>query len=112
MVDKFREIATEKAFTTKDYRRILGLPNQPLQGSIAARKLDVGFVQTSEIADKQTHWSHILVMGKLKRNSKMDTASSTCLDLGRYVRGLRCPGNSSVCPGFYSMWTYHATLGI
>ena len=86
MVDKFREIATEKAFTTKDYRRILGWPNQPLQGSIAARKLDVGFVQTSEIADKQTHWSHILVMGELKRNSKMDTASSTCLDLGRYVR--------------------------
>ena len=86
MVDKFREIATEKAFTTKDYRRILGWPNQPLQGSIAARKLDVGFVQTSEIADKQTHRSHILVMGELKRNSKMDTASSTCLDLGRYVR--------------------------
>lgn len=37
MVDKFRGIATEEAFTTKDSRRILGWPNQPLQGSTAAR---------------------------------------------------------------------------
>ena len=86
MIDKLRGIATEEALTTKNCRRVLGWPHQPLQGSTAARKLDVGFVQPPEMADKQIHWSHILIMGELKRSSKMDTTSSTWLDLGRYAR--------------------------
>ncbi|PKY05935.1 hypothetical protein P168DRAFT_250930 [Aspergillus campestris IBT 28561] len=86
MVDKINGIATEEAFTTNDCRSILGWPHQPLQGSIAARKLDVGFVRSSQMTGDQTHWSHILVMGELKRSPKMDTTSSTWLDLGRYAR--------------------------
>lgn len=86
MVDKINEVAIEEALTTKDCRSILGWPHQPLQGSTAARKLDVGFARAPQMTGNQTHWSQILVMGVLKRSPKMDTTSSTLLDLGRYAR--------------------------
>ncbi|KAE8397967.1 hypothetical protein BDV37DRAFT_276489 [Aspergillus pseudonomiae] len=85
-VERFYEIATENVFAPKNHRKVLGWPHQPLQGSTAARKLDIGFIPSLESADKSTLWSHILVIGELKRNPKMDTASSAWRDLGRYAR--------------------------
>ncbi|KAE8155744.1 hypothetical protein BDV40DRAFT_294090 [Aspergillus tamarii] len=85
-VERFHEIATEDVFALKNHRKVLGWPHQPLQRSTAARKLDIGFIPSLESADKSTLWSHMLVIGELKRNPKMDTASSTWRDLGRYAR--------------------------
>ncbi|ORX97137.1 hypothetical protein BCR34DRAFT_677209 [Clohesyomyces aquaticus] len=54
-------------------RRPLAQPHQPVQGSTADRKLDVGF-------------SQILIPGELKSNLSADKASKAWLDLGQYAR--------------------------
>ncbi|KAH7228914.1 hypothetical protein BKA60DRAFT_674115 [Fusarium oxysporum] len=70
--------------TAKYKRRPLAKPNEPIDGSIAKRKMDVGFVNNSE-AEKvsRCHWSQILVPGKLKSDGSADKASEAWLDLGR-----------------------------
>ncbi|KAI9036229.1 uncharacterized protein KD926_002197 [Aspergillus affinis] len=87
LIDEVREIASEEGFTTVSDRAILAQPGQPLQGSTADRKLDVGLVCNSD-ADSRTqyHWSHVLVLGELKSNPTADTGSKTWRDLGRYAR--------------------------
>lgn len=82
-----REIATEEGFTTMPHRMVLAQPGQPLQGSTANRKLDVGLVCNADADDRtQYHWSHVLVLGELKSNSSADTSSKAWCDLGRYAR--------------------------
>ncbi|KAF2240285.1 hypothetical protein BU26DRAFT_545068 [Trematosphaeria pertusa] len=71
----FGEIAEPAARTpaSEARRRPLAQLYQPVQGSTANRKLDVGFKQ-------------ILVPGELKSNLSADIASKAWLDLGRYAR--------------------------
>ncbi|KAE8355970.1 hypothetical protein BDV28DRAFT_11660 [Aspergillus coremiiformis] len=85
-IEKFNEVATKEVFAAKSPHKVLGWPHQPLQGSTATRKLDIGFVPSLELADKSSRWSQILVIGELKRNFKMDTTPDTWRDLGRYAR--------------------------
>ena len=48
-------------------RRPLAQPNQPLQGSTADRKLDIGFVDDPNAGvNSKCQWSHILIPGELK----------------------------------------------
>ncbi|KAF1360122.1 hypothetical protein EJ07DRAFT_116377 [Lizonia empirigonia] len=48
-------------------RRPLAQPHQPLQGSAANRKLDIGFVDGPNAGvNLQCRWSHILIPGDLK----------------------------------------------
>ncbi|KAI1260709.1 hypothetical protein F5Y18DRAFT_245062 [Xylariaceae sp. FL1019] len=68
-------------------RRPLAQPNTPLEGAVAKRKLDVGFVDDANAStDARYHWSHILIPGELKSNPDDDTASKARLDLARYVK--------------------------
>ena len=68
-------------------RRPLAKPNEPIDGSIGKRKMDVGFVNDAEAKkDSRCHWSQILVPGELKSNRSSDKASDAWLDLGRYAR--------------------------
>jgi hypothetical protein len=68
-------------------RRPLAQPHQPVRGSTAERKLDVGFVDDPNAGvDSKCHWSHILVARELKSNPSADIASKAWLDLGRYAR--------------------------
>ena len=61
--------------------------DQPLQGFIAERKLDVGFVDDPNAGtDSRCHWSQILVPGELKSNPAADIASKAQLDLATYTR--------------------------
>jgi hypothetical protein len=47
-------------------RRPLAQPYQPLQGSTASRKLDIGFVDDPNASmDSKCRWSHILIPGEL-----------------------------------------------
>ncbi|KAL3428936.1 hypothetical protein BDV09DRAFT_190559 [Aspergillus tetrazonus] len=88
-VNLFREYLRE---TDVDHvrfedRSVLARPSQPLQGSIASRKLDVAIVCHGQTKPQQrTHWSQVLVPGELKSNPDLDTVSKTWRDLGRYVR--------------------------
>ena len=68
-------------------RRPVAKPNEPIDGSVAKRKLDIGFVNDPQAGkDSRCHWSQILVVGELKSNPSADTASKAWLDLGRYAR--------------------------
>ncbi|EUC40812.1 hypothetical protein COCMIDRAFT_9363 [Bipolaris oryzae ATCC 44560] len=57
-------------------RRTLAQPHQPLQGSTADRKLDIGFVDDPNAGvNSKYQWSHILVPGELKSSPSADKAS-------------------------------------
>lgn len=63
-------------------RRPLAQPDEWIDGSIAKRKMDVGFVNnTNAKLDSRCHWSEILVPGELKSNPLADRASDAWLDL-------------------------------
>ncbi|KAF1935423.1 hypothetical protein EJ02DRAFT_439252 [Clathrospora elynae] len=65
----------------------LAQPHQPLQGSTATRKLDIGFVNNPNAGvDSKCRWSQILVPRELKSNPLADKASQAWLDLGWYTR--------------------------
>jgi hypothetical protein len=87
LVNAFRDIAIEEGLPIPSHRMLLSQPDQPLQGSTAERKLDVGFTNQSGLTDRtRYHWSHVLVLGELKSNPNADTTSRTWRDLGRYAR--------------------------
>jgi hypothetical protein len=67
-------------------RRVVSMPANPLLGSIAPRKVDIGFAALNRADDTKPVWKDILVPGELKGRSAEDAHSSTWYDLGRYVR--------------------------
>ncbi|PYI29630.1 hypothetical protein BP00DRAFT_458436 [Aspergillus indologenus CBS 114.80] len=88
-VNLFREYLGESDLDHGSFedRTILAQPSQPLQGSIASRKLDAAIVRHKQTQPQQRmHWSQVLVPGELKSNPDLDTISKTWCDLGRYVR--------------------------
>jgi len=86
-VENFLDFTKDWVSFPKPPRGLLARPNQPLEGSTAERKLDIGIINDLKAADNSRyHWSRILVPGELKSNPSHDTVSKTWLDLGRYVR--------------------------
>jgi len=68
-------------------RRPLAKPDEPIDGSIGKRKMDVGYVNDPKAKkDSRCHWSQILIPGELKSNRSADIPSEAWLDLGRYAR--------------------------
>ena len=68
-------------------RRPLAQPDQPIAGSGAKRKMDIGFVDDpSARKNSRYDWTQILVPGELKSNPSADTPSEAGLDLGKYAR--------------------------
>ncbi|KAI1181733.1 hypothetical protein F5B17DRAFT_243669 [Nemania serpens] len=101
-------------------RRPLAQPDTPLEGSVARRKLDVGFVDDPK-ADKAAkyHWSHILVPGELKSNPNDDTASKARLDIARYVKEVftaqptrRFVLAFTLCGSWMRLWEFDRLGGI
>ncbi|KAF9730065.1 hypothetical protein PMIN01_11998 [Paraphaeosphaeria minitans] len=80
------EDAKERDVLDWPRRRVLAQPHKPIQGSIADRKMDVGFVDDPHADLARYRWSHILIPGELKSNPLDDRASKAWLDLGRYAR--------------------------
>ncbi|KAF1362355.1 hypothetical protein EJ07DRAFT_163618 [Lizonia empirigonia] len=90
-------------------RRTVARPHQPLQGSTADRKLDIGFVDgESAGVNSKHHWSRILVPGELKSNALADKASKAWLDLGRrrFVLGF------TLCGSLMRLWSFDRLGGI
>jgi len=90
-IDLFLRYANEHNFRPSKRRRCVTTPNKPIPGSISKRKLDVGLVYKSSNEEDDDDvecydWSHILIPGELKSNSREDSHSSTWLDLVRYAR--------------------------
>ncbi|KAF7877724.1 hypothetical protein EAF04_001395 [Stromatinia cepivora] len=121
------KISNKLAVFAKDYkstsiyqRRPLAQPNQPIKGSTATRKLDIGFVNDPKaIKDSKCHWSQILVPGELKSNTKADIASEAWLDLGTYAREVLAAQDTrrfvlgfTICGSFMRIWAFDRLGGI
>jgi hypothetical protein len=117
---KLMDFASEYQLMQKTFRRPLAQPNQPLQGSTAKRKLDIGFVDDSHAGeDSKCHWSQILVPGELKRNPSADIASDAWLDLGRYAREVLAAQDTrrfvlgfTLCGPLMRLWQFDRLGGI
>ncbi|KAF1359118.1 hypothetical protein EJ07DRAFT_120978 [Lizonia empirigonia] len=118
--DKFVDLAGEYQPDSRPRRRPLAQPHQPLQGSTADRKLDIGFVDDpSAGADSKYHWKQILVPGELKSNPFADTASKAWFDLGRYAREVLAAQDSrrfvlgfTLCGSRMRLWEFDRLGGI
>jgi hypothetical protein len=85
--DKLAAFAKRHESTPTRRRRPLAKPNDPIAGSVAERKMDVGFVDDPCAGkDLRCYWSQILVPGELKSNLSADIPLKAWLDLGRYAR--------------------------
>ena len=101
-------------------RRTVARPHQPLQGSTADRKLDIGFVDNESAGvNSKHHWSRILVPGELKSNALADKASKAWLDLGRYAREVLAAQDSrrfvlgfTLCGSLMRLWSFDRLGGI
>ncbi|KAK1843023.1 hypothetical protein CCHR01_14328 [Colletotrichum chrysophilum] len=87
IVQKLSEFGNARRPDSTLSRRLLVEPNQPIQGSTAESKLDVGLVHHVDgRCESHAHWQDVLVPGELKRNPSADTISKAWLDLGRYAK--------------------------
>ncbi|KAH8708597.1 hypothetical protein GQ44DRAFT_743041 [Phaeosphaeriaceae sp. PMI808] len=99
---------------TRAQRRPLVQPHQPLQGSTADRKLDIGFVDDLNAGvDSKYYWKQIHIPGELKSNPLADIASEAWLDLGRYAREVlaaqdsrRFVLGSTLCGSRMRLWLF------
>ncbi|KAK4248230.1 hypothetical protein C7999DRAFT_40513 [Corynascus novoguineensis] len=87
-------------------RRPLAKPDEPIAGSVAKRKIDIGFTQ-------------ILVPGELKSNPSADTPSEARLDPGRYAREVLAAQDTrrfvlgfTLCGSLMGIWVFDRLGGI
>jgi hypothetical protein len=120
LIDRLFDLAEGHRLVPGIRRRPLAQPHQPLQGSTADRKLDIGFVDDSNAGiDSKCRWSHILIPGELKSNPSADKASKAWLDLGRYAREVLAAQDSrrfvlgfTLCGSFMRLWEFDRLGGI
>ncbi|EXK77771.1 hypothetical protein FOQG_17540 [Fusarium oxysporum f. sp. raphani 54005] len=111
----------QKSISTHQHRRRpLAKPNEPIDGSVGKRKMDVGFVNDPQAGkDSRCHWSQILVPGELKSNPSADKASEAWLDLGRYAREVLAAQDTrrfvlgfTICGSLMRVWVFDRLGGI
>ncbi|RYC78653.1 hypothetical protein BFJ63_vAg18473 [Fusarium oxysporum f. sp. narcissi] len=106
--------------THRHRRRPLAKPNEPIDGSVGKRKMDVGFMNDPQARkDSRCHWSQILVPGELKSNPSADKASEAWLDLGRYAREVLAAQDTrrfvlgfTICGSLMRVWVFDRLGGI
>lgn len=121
----FSDVSEKLALFAKDvdptlqFQRPLRLrtkPNEPIVGSTAVRMMDigyVGFMDDDDAVDLKYHWSHVMIVGELKRNPKADTRSGSWLDLARYAREVLAAQDSrrfvlgfTLCGPLMRLWAF------
>ncbi|KAM0347575.1 hypothetical protein ACHAP4_011296 [Fusarium culmorum] len=111
----------QKSVSTHQHRRRpLAKPNEPIDGSVGKRKMDVGFVNNPQAGkDSRCHWSQVLVPGELKSNPSADKASEAWLDLGRYAREVLAAQDTrrfvlgfTICGSLMRVWVFDRLGGI
>ncbi|KLU93004.1 hypothetical protein MAPG_11943 [Magnaporthiopsis poae ATCC 64411] len=104
-------------------RGLLAMPDEPITGSVAQRKMDVGFVDDNAGAagknSTKCHWSQILVPGELKSNPHADRPSEAWLDIGRYAREVFAAQDTrrfvlgfTLCGSLMRIWVFDRLGGI
>jgi hypothetical protein len=120
LVEQLLDFAEEHRPDPRSRRRAVARPDQPLRGSTADRKLDIGFVDEENAGiDSRYHWSRILVPGELKSNPLADKASKAWLGLGRYARKVLAAQDSrrfvlgfTLCGSLMRLWSFDRLGGI
>ena len=120
LIDRLLDLTEGHQPQSRVRRRPLAQPHQPLQGSTADRKLDIGFVDDPNAgADSKYRWSQILIPGELKSNPSADKASKAWLDLGRYAREVLAAQDSrrfvlgfTLCGSLMRLWTFDRLGGM
>jgi hypothetical protein len=117
IIPKLEAFASDRIPTPMIRRKLLAQPRTPLIGSTGKRSMDIGFVNSDitynpDSEDLRYRWSHILVAGELKSNPKADTASIAWIDLARYVRDFRRPGEPSFRTGLHSLRVSYESMGV
>ncbi|KAH7053481.1 hypothetical protein B0J12DRAFT_598595 [Macrophomina phaseolina] len=84
LVAQLKTLAEEHCSVDTIQRGTLAKPDLPLEGSVAERKMDLGFADTT--AHGRPRWSQMLIVGELKSNPGLDRSSETWRDLARYAR--------------------------
>lgn len=114
LTSQLLDFAAENQPASRPRRRPLAQPHQPVQGSTADRKLDVGFVDDPRAGvDSKCRWSQILIPGELKSNPLADKTSKAWLDLGRYAREVFAAQDSrrfvlgfTLCGSLMRLWEF------
>ncbi|KAL5406572.1 hypothetical protein PMIN04_012011 [Paraphaeosphaeria minitans] len=120
LIGQLVDFAAQHDPTSRPQRRLLAQPHKPLQGSIAERKMDVGFVDHRHAdANARYRWSDILIPGELKSNPLDDRASKAWLDLGRYAREVFAAQDDrrfvlgfTICGSRMRLWEFDRLGGI
>ena len=120
LIELFLTFAEEHGSAPKTRRKLIGYPVQPLQGSIANRKLDIGFVDNLTASESsQPYWLPILVPGELMSNLNTDTPSQAWFDLGKYTIEVFAAQDTRrfvlgfpLCGSIMRLWEYDRVGGI
>ncbi|KAF2844181.1 hypothetical protein T440DRAFT_523703 [Plenodomus tracheiphilus IPT5] len=120
LTDQLLDLTEGQQPESRIRRRPLAQPHQPLQGSTADRKLDIGFVDDPNAGvNSKYRWSQILIPGELKSNPSADKASKAWLDLGRYAREVLAAQDSrrfvlgfTLCGSLMRLWSFDRLGGI
>jgi hypothetical protein len=120
LIEFFLDTVKEVASVPNIRRRPLAQPDQPLQGSTADRKLDIGFMSDPRAnQDSRCHWLQVLVPGELKSNPDVDRHSKTWLDLARYAREVLTTQDTrrfvlgfTLCGSIMRLWEFDRLGGI
>ncbi|KAH6646842.1 hypothetical protein BKA67DRAFT_525584 [Truncatella angustata] len=118
--EKLSEFAGSYDLTRTYQRRPLAKPNEPIDGSTAKRKMDIGFARNPDAnTTSRCHWSQILVPGELKSNLSADKPSEAWLDLGRYAREVLAAQDNrryvlgfTICGSAMRLWEFDRLGGI
>ncbi|CAD6454337.1 86454505-3836-429b-94a0-5ea2f7e49227 [Sclerotinia trifoliorum] len=116
-IKKLLFFASERGFHPVKDRQIVATPNQPIPGSVAKRKLDIGLIYSS--SDEALNWSQILVPGELKSNRAEDNHRHTWLGLMKYVREVfraqdtrRFVMGFTICGSLMRLWRFDRLGGM
>jgi hypothetical protein len=101
-------------------RRPLARHDLPIAGSVAKRKLDVGFVDDPSAGrNSRCHWNQILVPGELKSSPSADIPSEARLGLARYAREVLATQHTrrfvlgfTLCGSLMKVWMFDRLGGI
>ncbi|KAK0760926.1 hypothetical protein N5P37_005867 [Trichoderma harzianum] len=102
--------------------RLRTKPKEPIVGSTAKRMMYigyVGFVDSDEAIDLKHHWSHVMIVGELKKNPKTDNRSGSWLHVARYAREVLAAQDNrrfvlgfTLCGSLMRLWSFDRLGGI
>ncbi|KAK1242045.1 hypothetical protein MKX07_000031 [Trichoderma sp. CBMAI-0711] len=110
------------ALFSRPSQRLRTEPNKPITGSVAKRKMDMGYVGAMDdegVTDQLYHWSHVRVVGEIKKSPHKDSRSGSWLDVARYAREVLAAQDDrrfvlgfTLCGSLMRLWAFDRLGGI